>query len=323
MHIQKYNEEEIEIIEEEGDNVNDYDHQEDVFNVTGEGREVAEKIVIDSKEEQKVVDLERRERNQKIVIAALMDEIPEEEYDRIVARVDNGEEIKHILKDIGIENEEISRSRARSSKRFPWEEMERLYTNGKKEYFSNGKVGLKYLTLREVAKIYGCSVSTIEEVSMKGQWGIKRDLLKKRRKQEMYKETYAVLSNEATMHDAKLLSRLQRIEELMENQLDLAEDTTNLEERIDPREIKSLLECLEKSHSIARKLYGEPVNLYDIEKEINNRKREKEDDKKIRTENAVSLLDTLLKRKERLERKKEKQIVVETVDVESEEVAMQ
>jgi hypothetical protein len=244
----------------------------------------------------------------------------EEEYSQIVDRIESGEEVDSVLSSMGIyDTENLKLTKSRRVQGYPWEEIETMYINGVKKFMDNGRVVHKYYTLKGLAEIYGCSLARINEKCAEGKWRIKKELLKKRRKQEFYREVYGVLSSESTKHDAETLGRLTKIEEIMNKQLELMEEKSDNEERVDARDLKNYIEMLEKSHAIARRLYGEPINLWEIEKEIENKRQKDREDKKIKAENAMGLLDTLIKRKERLERKKEKIINNEIIDVEVEE----
>lgn len=203
-----------------------------------------------------------------------------------------------------------------------WLQMESEYIHG--NHVTDTRNGLRTLvfpTHKELAEKYGCSLITIQEKSAREGWSKRQKFYKQKIKHKLTEDHVNLLFSESAKYDARNLATLDFINSLLQAYLqpyrDLldgkyVETEEGLPPKITLKDLNQAVDLLQKSHNLARNIFGEPINAKEIVEELSamektgkgikgGTRRVKEIDERYEEKRRV--LQELLERKKELTEK--------------------
>jgi hypothetical protein len=205
-----------------------------------------------------------------------------------------------------------------------WFQMEAEYIQG--NYITDTKTGYRQLvfpTHKQLAEKYGCSIITIREKSAREEWSKRQQFYKQKIKHKITEDKVNLLFSESAKYDARNLATLDFINQMLQAYLEpyrqmlagkYVEDEGGLPPKINLKDLNLATDLLQKSHNLARNIFGEPLNAKEIVQELTaieqtgkgvrgGVRRVKELDQ--RYEEKRKVLEELLERKKELTEKLE------------------
>ena len=159
-----------------------------------------------------------------------------------------------------------------------WLQMETEYIHG--NYITDTRNGLRTLTFpthKELAEKYGCSLITIQEKSARESWSKRQKFYRQKIKNKLTEDHVNLLFSESAKYDARNLATLDFINSMLQAYLqpyrDLldgkyVEDEAGLPPKINLKDLNLAVDLLQKSHNLARNIFGEPLNAKEIVEEL-------------------------------------------------------
>lgn len=155
--------------------------------------------------------------------------------------------------------------------KFNWDEIEAEYTRGYLEIdYDTGIRRHKFPTLRELSSKFNCSIDSINKISSREKWVVKRELYRTKIKAKIQKNQPSELFIYSIKLDAKNLNKIEQIHKLVDLYLskhsmivDPEDDTLLMDEdspTVNVRELEAVLRILRESHTLTRSILSERVN---------------------------------------------------------------
>lgn len=155
--------------------------------------------------------------------------------------------------------------------KFNWDEIEAEYTRGYLEIdYETGIRKHKFPTLKELSSKFNCSIDSINKISSREEWVVKRDIYRAKIKAKIQDTQPSKLFVYSNKLDAKNLNKIEQIHKLVDLYLskhsmiiDPEDDTLLMDEdspTINVRELEAVLRILKESHNLSRSILGERIN---------------------------------------------------------------
>lgn len=155
--------------------------------------------------------------------------------------------------------------------KYNWDEIEASYVRGYLEIdYETGIRKHVFPTLKELSSKFNCGIDSINKISSREEWVIKRELYRAKIKAKIQEGQPSELFVYSTKLDAKNLNKIAEIHKLIDLYLskhsmivDPEDNTLLIDEdipTINVKELEAVLRILKDSHTLTRSILGERIN---------------------------------------------------------------